>query len=143
LTGTIANIPAAQCTATLAISNSIQGNAAWYTIGGNLAGATDAGTCPNTYAFNTTVTPVAGYQFVSGPTITNANGTISGSQTVTTFLSGTVEAIPASAVTATLFVNTSGITGETSKFTLSGNQTGATQIRLISIVLCFQYRYCS
>jgi len=127
LTGTIADIPAGTCTATLAISNSIQGNAAWYTIGGDLAGATDTGTCPNTYAFNTTVTPVAGYQFVSGPTIINANGTISGSQTVTTFLSGTVEAIPANAVTATLNVNTSGVTGETSQFTLSGDQTGATQ----------------
>lgn len=127
LTGTIADIPAGTCTATLAIANSIQGNAAWYTIGGDLAGATDTDTCPNTYAFNTTVTPVAGYQFVSGPTITNANGTISGSQTVTTFLSGTVEAIPASAVTATLNVNTSGVTGETSQFTLSGDQTGATQ----------------
>ena len=127
LTGTIADIPAGTCTATLAIANSIQGNSSWYTIGGDLAGATDTGTCPNTYAFNTTVTPVAGYQFVSGPTITNANGTISGSQTVTTFLSGTVEAIPANAVTATLNVNTSGITGETSQFTLSGDQTGATQ----------------
>ena len=127
LTGTIADIPAGTCTATLAIANSIQGNAAWYTIGGDLAGATDTGTCPNTYAFNTTVTPVAGYQFVSGPTIDNADGTISGSQTVTTFLSGTVEAIPANAVTATLNVDTSGITGETSQFTLSGDQTGATQ----------------
>lgn len=127
LTGTIANIPAGTCTATLAIANSIQGNSSWYTIGGDLAGATDTGTCPNTYSFNTTVTPASGYQFVSGPTITNANGTISGSQTVTTFISGTVEAIPASAVTATLNVNTSGITGETSQFTLSGDQTGATQ----------------
>jgi hypothetical protein len=127
LTGTIADIPAAQCTATLAISNSIQGNSSWYTIGGNLAGATDSGACPHTYAFNTTVTPVAGYQFVSGPTITNASGTISGNQTVTTFLSGTVEAIPSSAVTATLNVNTSGVTGETSQFVLSGDQTGATQ----------------
>jgi len=127
LTGTIANIPAGTCTATLAIANSIQGNSSWYTIGGDLAGATDTGTCPNTYSFNTTVTPASGYQFVSGPTITNATGTISGSQTVTTFISGTVEAIPASAVTATLNVNTSGITGETSQFTLSGDQTGATQ----------------
>ena len=127
LTGTIADIPVGTCTATLAIANSIQGNSSWYTIGGDLAGATDTGTCPNPYAFNTTVTPVAGYQFASGPTITNANGTISGSQTVTTFLSGTVEAIPASAVTATLNVDTSGITGETSQFVLSGDQTGATQ----------------
>jgi len=127
LTGTIADIPAAQCTATLAISNSIQGNSSWYTIGGDLAGATQSGACPKTYSFNTTVTPAPGYQFVSGPTVTNASGTISGSQTVTTFLSGTVEAIPASAVTATLSVNTSGVTGETSKFTLSGDQTGATQ----------------
>jgi hypothetical protein len=127
LTGTIADIPVGTCTATLAIANSIQGNSSWYTIGGDLAGATDTDTCPNAYAFNTTVTPVAGYQFASGPTITNANGTISGSQTVTTFLSGTVEAIPASAVTATLNVDTSGITGETSQFVLSGDQTGATQ----------------
>ena len=127
LTGTIADIPAAQCTATLAISNSIQGNASFYTIGGDLAGATDTGPCPNVYSFNTTVTPVSGYQFTSGPTVNDANGTISGSQTVTTFISGTVEAIPSNAVTATLNVDTSGITGETSQFTLSGNQTGATQ----------------
>ena len=129
LTGTIADIPAGTCTATLAIANSIQGNAAWYTIGGSVAGDVSTGTCPHNYSgdFVTTVTPAAGYQFVSGPTIDNANGTISGSQTVTTFLSGTVEAIPASAVTATLFVDTSGVTGETSQFTLSGDQTGATQ----------------
>jgi hypothetical protein len=127
LTGTIADIPAGTCTATLAISNSILGNSAWYTIGGDLAGATDSGTCPNTYSFSTTVTPNSGYQFVSGPTVNNAAGTISGSQTVTTFLSGTVEAIPSNAVVATLNVNTSGVTGETSQFVLSGDQTGATQ----------------
>lgn len=129
LTGTIANIPVAQCTATLAISNSILGNPSWYTIGGSVAGAVSTGTCPHNYSGNfvTTVTPAAGYQFVSGPTINNAVGSVSGNQTVTTFLSGTVEAIPASAVTATLFVNTSGITGQTSQFTLSGNKTGATK----------------
>lgn len=127
LTGTIADVPAGDCTATLAIANSIQGNSSWYTIGGDLAGATDTGTCPNTYAFNTTVTPISGYQFVSGPNVINANGTISGSQTVTTFLSGTVEAIPSNAVTATLNVDTSGITGETSQFVLNGDQTGAVQ----------------
>ena len=126
LTGTIANIPVAQCTATLAISNSILGNPSWYTIGGSVAGAVSTGTCPHNYSgdFVTTVTPAAGYQFVSGPTINNAVGSVSGNQTVTTFLSGTVEAIPASAVTATLFVNTSGITGETSQFVLNGDQTG-------------------
>jgi len=129
LTGTIANIPAAQCTATLAISNSILGNPSWYTIGGSVAGAVSTGTCPHNYSgdFVTTVTPAAGYQFVSGPTINNAVGSVSGNQTVTTYLSGTVEAIPASAVTATLFVDTSGVAGQTSQFTLSGNQTGATQ----------------
>ena len=129
LTGTIAAIPAGTCTATLAIANSIQGNAAWYTIGGSVAGAVSTGPCPHDYSgdFVTTVTPAAGYQFVSGPTIDDADGTISGSQTVTTFLSGTVEAIPANAITVTLNVDTSGITspdGSETQFVLSGDQTG-------------------
>ena len=130
LTGTIADIPVGTCTATLAIANSIQGNSSWYTIGGDLAGAVSTGPCPHNYSgdFVTTVTPAAGYQFVSGTKyIENATGIISGSQTVTTFLSGTVEAIPANAITVTLNVDTRDITGETSQFVLSGDQTGATQ----------------
>ncbi len=132
LTGTIADIPVGTCTATLAIANSIQGNSSWCTIGGSVAGAVSAGPCPHDYSgdFVTTVTPAAGYQFVSGPTIGNATGEISGSQTVTTFLSGTVEAIPASAITVTLNVDTSGITspdGSETQFVLSGNQTGNTK----------------
>ena len=130
LTGTIADIPVGTCTATLAIANSIQGNSSWYTIGGSAAGAVSTGPCPHDYSgdFVTTVTPAAGYQFVSGTkNINNATGIISGSQTVTTFLSGTVEAIPANAITVTLNVNTSGITspdGSETQFVLSGNQTG-------------------
>ena len=56
--------------ATLAIANSIQGNSSWNTIGGSVAGAVSTGPCPHDYSgdFVTTVTPAAGYQFVSGPT---------------------------------------------------------------------------
>ncbi len=108
-------------TVTLAFTNTISGTA--YTIGGNQAGATREGISGSSYAFNTTISPNPGFFFSSGPTVTNATGTITTNETVYTLLSGTVEAIPTPQCTATLFVNTSGVTG--TQFTLGGNLTGA------------------
>jgi len=109
-------------TVTLAFTNTISGTE--YTIGGSQAGATQTGISGSSYAFNTTITPNAGFYFSSGPVITNATGTITTNETVYTLLSGTVEAIPTPQCTATLDVNTTGIQG--TQFTLGGSLTGAT-----------------
>ena len=109
-------------TVTLAFTNTISGTE--YTIGGSQAGATQVGISGSSYAFNTTITPNAGFYFSSGPVITNATGTITTNETVYTLLSGTVEAIPTPQCTATLDVNTTGIQG--TQFTLGGSLTGAT-----------------
>jgi len=127
LAGTVEAIVVPPVTATLSISNTITGGSAGtaYTIGGDLNGATQSGASPLAYAFNTTVTPIAGYEFVTGPTISNASGTLTGDQTVVTSISGQVQVIPPPPCVATLSVDTSGISG--GQFTLSGDQTGATQ----------------
>ena len=127
LAGTVEAIVVPGITATLSISNTITGGSAGtaYTIGGDLNGATQSGASPLAYAFNTTATPIAGYEFVTGPTISNASGTLTGDQTVVTSISGQVQVIPPPPCVATLSVDTSGISG--GPFTLSGDQTGATQ----------------
>lgn len=120
LSGTVSEIVEPPITATLALSlsPSLGTSGVEYTLGGDLAGATQSGPSPLTYAFNTTITPKAGYQFTSGPTITNATGTITGSQSVVTSIAGTIEAIPAAdvVVTPSLINN---FTGESSQVSLS------------------------
>ena len=120
LSGTVSEIVEPPITATLALSlsPSLGTSGVEYTLGGDLAGATQSGPSPLTYAFNTTITPNAGYQFTSGPTITNATGTITGSQSVVTSIAGTIEAIPAAdvVVTPSLINN---FTGESSQVSLS------------------------
>ena len=127
LAGTVEAIVVPPVTATLSISNTITGGSAGtaYTIGGDLNNATQSGASPLAYAFNTTVTPIAGYEFVTGPSISNASGTLTGDQTVVTSISGAVQAVAPPPCVATLSVDTSGISG--GQFTLSGDQTGATQ----------------
>ena len=53
----------------------------FYTLGGDLAGATITGTFGTAYAFNTTVTLASGYEWRVLPSITNPSGTIPGSDT--------------------------------------------------------------
>ena len=113
---------AASFTTTLAFTNNIVGTE--YTINGDQAGATKSGVAGASYAYNTTLTPNAGFFFSSGPTVTNATGTFSVDETVYTILGGTVEQIVEPPITATLAVSTSGVSG--TEFTLGGNISGAT-----------------
>ena len=113
---------AASFTTTLAFTNNIVGTE--YTINGDQAGATKSGIAGASYAYNTTLTPNAGFYFSSGPTVTNATGTFSVDETVNTILAGTVQAVAVDDVVATLAVSTSGISG--TEFTLGGNISGAT-----------------
>ena len=106
LSGTVSAVAQPTITATLAVSTAgVSGTQ--FTLGGDLAGATQSGPAPLTYAFNTTITPSAGYAFTSGPTITNATGTINGSQTVVTSISGVLEQVAPAAVVVTAQVNES------------------------------------
>ena len=105
LSGTVSPISECGVIATLAVSTAGV-NGTEFTLGGDLPGATQSGTDPLTYSFNTTITPNAGYEFTSGPTIVNAAGTISNSQTVVTYISGTIEQVVGAPVTVTAQVNT-------------------------------------
>ena len=91
-----------QFTKTLAITNTISGTE--YILGGDQVGATRTGAEGSAYAFNTTVTPNAGFEFTSGPTINNAFGTFDNTGTVTTTISGTVAAIAPGTCTANLTI---------------------------------------
>ena len=98
---------ATQYTKTLAIQNNITGGTAGveYSIGGDQVGATRTGPENSAYSFSTTVSPNSGYQFTSGPTVNNASGTLDSTSTVTTTLSGNVQAIPAGTGSATVTIN--------------------------------------
>ena len=117
LGGTVEQIVEPPITATLSVSTSgIQGTQ--FTLGGDLTGATQSGPAPLTYAFNTTATANAGYEFVTGPTISNASGTINGSQTVVTTITGELQAVAPPQVTVTPQLINS-FTGESSQVSLS------------------------
>lgn len=117
LGGTVEQIVEPPITATLSVSTSgIQGTQ--FTLGGDLTGATQSGPAPLTYAFNTTAAANAGYEFVTGPTISNASGTINGSQTVVTTITGELQAVAPPPVTVTpQLINN--FTGESSQVSLS------------------------
>jgi hypothetical protein len=105
LSGTVVPIDESAVVATLAVSTSgVDGTQ--FTLGGDLPGATQSGTAPLSYSFNTTITPSPGYEFTTGPTIVNASGTINGSQTVVTYISGTIEQVITAPITVTAQVNT-------------------------------------
>jgi hypothetical protein len=111
---------------TLSVTNNIAGPSAGYSIGGDTTGSQRSGEpLVGTYSFNTTVSLNSGYEWVSGPSISNASGTFPASnQTVFTVLSGEVQLTPTNK-TVTLNVvdnvNNPGVS-----HTLSGNLTGAT-----------------
>jgi len=117
LGGTVEQIVEPPITATLSVSTSgIQGTQ--FTLGGDLTGATQSGPAPLTYAFSTTATANAGYEFVTGPTISNASGTINGSQTVVSTITGELQAVAPPPVTVTpQLINN--FTGESSQVSLS------------------------
>ena len=97
LTGTVALLPTPAVTATLQVVTNIQGGpSSAYIIGGNTTGAISTGTAPHTYTFATTISnPPSNnaYTWLVAPVITNATGTISGSQTVITTITGTLQLV--------------------------------------------------
>ena len=111
---------------TLSVTNNISGPSTGYTIGGDTTGSQRSGEpLVGTYSFNTTVSLNSGYEWVSGPSISNASGTFPASnQTVFTILSGEVQ-LTATNKTVTLSVvdnvNDPGVS-----HTLSGDLNGAT-----------------
>ena len=111
---------------TLSVTNNIAGPSAGYSIGGDTNGSQRSGEpLVGTYSFNTTVSLNSGYEWVSGPSISDASGTFPASdQTVFTTLSGEVQ-LTATNKTVTLNVvdnvNDPGVS-----HTLSGDLTGAT-----------------
>ena len=111
---------------TLSVTDNIAGPSAGYSIGGDTNGSQRSGEpLVGTYSFNTTVSLNSSYEWVSGPSISNASGTFPASdQTVFTTLSGEVQ-LTATNKTVTLNVvdnvNNPGVS-----HTLSGNLTGAT-----------------
>ena len=121
LEGTVEQILEPPITATLALtlSSGLGTNGVEYTLGGDLAGATQSGPSPLTYAFNTTISANSGFEFTTGPTITNATGTINGSQTVVTNISGVIEAVAPPPVTVTGLLNLDNLTG------ISGQVSGS------------------
>jgi hypothetical protein len=96
LTGTIAAVPTPAVTATLQVVTNIQGgpaNGSGFVLGNNLTGAVSTGTNPHTYGFTTTCDPADGYTFPVAPVIVQAAGTIKGSQTVITTITGTLQSV--------------------------------------------------
>ena len=95
LTGVVEAVPTPTVTATLLVVTNIQGgpsDGSGFIIGGSLTGAVQSGTSPLTVStFATTCTAAALYTFTVGPTIVNASGTINGSQTVVTTVTGTLQ----------------------------------------------------
>ena len=125
LSGTVTVIDVPPITATLSVSTGgVQGSQ--FTLGGDLTGATQSGPSPLTYAFATTITPAAGYEFTSGPTVSNASGTINGSQTVVTSITGVLEqtAPPPVTVTSSLVNNLTGFASQVVIFTSPGSFSG-------------------
>jgi hypothetical protein len=60
---------------TLSVTNNIAGPSAGYSIGGDTTGSQRSGEpLVGTYSFNTTVSLNSGYEWVSGPSISNASG---------------------------------------------------------------------
>jgi len=106
LSGTVSAIVEPDITATLAVSTAgVQGTQ--FTLGGNQTGYSVSGPAPLdiTGLFNTTITANPGYVFTSPPVINNATGTINGSQTVVTTISGVIEQAAQNTVTVTAQVN--------------------------------------
>ena len=95
LAGTSVVNPTPAVTATLQVVTNIQGGpSSAYIISGNTTGAVSTGTAPHTYTFATTISnPPSNnaYTWLVAPVVTNATGTISGSQTVVTTITGTLQ----------------------------------------------------
>lgn len=109
LSGTVVPNDVPDTVATLSVSTiGVQGTQ--FTLTDDLTGATQSGASPLTYSFNTNIVADAGYEFTSGPTIVNAAGTISTSQNVVTYITGTIEQVapPEVVVTAQIVENFTG-----------------------------------
>ena len=94
LAGVIAPDPTFAITATLLVVTDIQGpggDGSGFTLSGDITGSTSSTTgTSHAYNFTTTCTANANYTFTSGPTYAQASGTLNGSQTVVTTITGTL-----------------------------------------------------
>jgi|TARA_R110002124_G_scaffold31440_2_gene106441 hypothetical protein len=97
LTGLVQVTPTPVVTATLLVVTNIQGGpASAYTISGSITGSTTVGVAPYNYGgtFTTVISDPpsdTNYTWSVGPTIVQASGTINGSQTVVTTITGTLQ----------------------------------------------------
>ena len=95
LTGVVADIPTPAVVATLLVVTNIQGGpASAYAITGAVTGSTSTGTAPHTYSFTPTISNPpsdSNYIWATGPTVVSAAGTINGSQTVVSTITGTLQ----------------------------------------------------
>ncbi len=99
LTGVIADNPTPEIKATLLVVTNIQGpggDGSGFTITGDDTGATNTTSSATSlaYSFTTNIAAKAGYTFSAGPTPSSpitTSGTINGSQTVVTTITGTLE----------------------------------------------------
>lgn len=97
LAGTSLANPTPTVIATLLVVTDIQGpgsDGTGFTLGGSLSDAIQTGIAPltvNSFATTCVANTGAGYSFTAGPTIVNASGTINGSQTVVTTVTGTLQ----------------------------------------------------
>ena len=75
----------------------------YYTLGGDLAGSTETGAVGDAYSFTTTVTLATGYEWRSGPSITNPSGVHTASNfDVAQVITGEIQASDAPQFTVTL-----------------------------------------
>ena len=94
LTGTVTTVPTPTITATLLVVYDVQGGPQpTVTAGKDDTGATQSTSIASSlsYVFDTTVDTPANYSWTSGPTYSNATGTINGSQTVVTTVTGVLQ----------------------------------------------------
>ena len=122
---------------TLDVDNNITGPSAGYTIGGDLTGAQQSGQANvGTYAFNTTVNTNSGYQFTSGPSVSNASGTIpAANSTVTTTITGNVQ-LQATNKTVTLTV-VDNVNNPGTSHTITGDTNGTAKAGLPGSTVTF------
>ena len=141
-------IPAAdECTPqqmTLTTTNNITGGTAGveYTLSGDTNGATFDGCEGVPYSFTTIATPAAGYWFSTPVTGLNVTGTVTAaSGPANQTLAGVIAANPTPTITATLLVVTDiqGPGGDGSGFTISGDDTGATNETLVASSLTYSF----
>jgi len=136
-----------KCTAqtmTLQTTNNITGGTAGveYTLSGDIHGATFAGCETEPYTFTTIATPTAGYYFSTPVTGLSVTGTIPAvGTTAPQTLAGVIATDPTPTITATLLVvlDIQGPGGDGTGFTITGDDTGATNTTSSATSLAYSF----